>query len=155
MSHQLGSTYIIAFLWVKAILCNFPQKNGWLLSLFPSIIWNHKSLAGCSHPSSHQVSGGVRHSNAPSFEKQSLLHCLTMGSLKQLITIDTAEPEIAPFLFNAFFFLFKTWQLHYPQCHLGQVTSLVAIYQITCSFLWSHKSLYTHIHISHSPPQEL
>ena len=38
-------------------------------------------------------------------------------------------------------FYFKTWCLHYPQCSLA--TEWHHWQQITCSFFWSHKKLYT------------
>ena len=38
---------------------------------------------------------------------------------------------------------YKTCRLQYPQCNKHLVTSLEAVSQISCSFLWSHKRIYT------------
>ncbi len=42
---------------------------------------------------------------------------LTMDSLKRNIKIYAVEPETLSFLSHAFFFLAKTWCLHYPKCN--------------------------------------
>ena len=75
--------------------------------------------------------------------RHQVLHCTPITPLdtlwivlKQMIQTDRADSEISPSLFHTFFFLFKTCRHCYPQCNL-------AVYQITCSFLWSHKGLYT------------
>ena len=39
--------------------------------------------------------------------------------------------------------LFDSSNFTFDKMQLARVTSLEAIYQITCSFLWSHKRLYT------------
>ena len=60
-----------------------------------------------------------------------------------MIQMVTTEPVTSPFLFHAFFFSLKTCRRNYPQCNLATETSMGAIHQITCSFLWSYKRLYT------------
>ena len=42
---------------------------------------------------------------------------LIMDSLKTTIKIDTEEAEKLAFLFHMFFFVFRTWRQHYPQCN--------------------------------------
>lgn len=50
-----------------------------------------------------------------------------------MIKINTAESKKSPFLFHAFFIPFKSWCLHYPQCHWRQLTYAILLNK-TCKY---------------------
>ncbi len=55
-------------------------------------------------------------------EKYSASTCITLSDSRLIVClfvffkVSKSEPEISSFLFHAFFFLIRTWRLHYPQC---------------------------------------